>query len=280
VRQTEPIGHPGQYLGAGAQTSFNHEQVERGLAALTDWRHPPKILMLAGDEVHVWRASLDLPVSSLLRLRQTLDAGELARARRFHFQEDRDHFIAAHGVTRSILARYLGTEPAALRFAQGPQRKPYLVMPPGQGRIHFNLTHSHELALLAVARDREVGIDIEYIRADVAAEPLAERFFSPQEVAALRALPASVQAEAFFDAWTCKEAYLKARGEGLTALLNQFAVSLVPGEPARLLWVQGDDRAASHWSLRRLDPGPGYAGALAAESGDWEIVCCQWVGEE
>jgi 4'-phosphopantetheinyl transferase len=153
-------------------------------------------------------------------------------------------------------------------------------MPPGQEPIHFNLSHSHRLALLAVARDREVGVDIEYLRVDVATEPLAEHFFSPQEVAALRALPDGLQAEAFFAAWTRKEAYIKARGRGLTSPLDQFAVSLSPGEPAKLLWVQGDDQEASRWSLRRLDPGPGYAGALAAESDDWALAFWQWMDED
>jgi 4'-phosphopantetheinyl transferase len=244
---------------------------------MPDWALPPKMLTLDHSEVHVWRAALDLSVSSLLRLRQTLDTGELARVRRFHFQEDRDHFIAAHGVKRSILARYLGTEPGALRFAQEPQLKPYLATPSDQDPIQFNLTHAHGLALVAVTKGREVGIDVEQIRIDVASKALAERLFAPQEVTALQGLPISMQAAAFFRAWTRKEAYLKARGEGLTSPLNQFAVSLAPGEPAKLLWVQGDDQETSRWSLRHLEPGPGFVGALAAESGDWKLACWQWI---
>jgi 4'-phosphopantetheinyl transferase len=213
-------------------------------------------------------------------LRETLDADELARVRRFHFQEDRDRYIAAHGVLRGILARYLRTEPGALRFDYGPQRKPHLTSAPDQDSIQFNLAHSHELALVAVARERDVGVDLEYIRAEVATEPLAERFFSPQEVAALRGLPEAQQAEAFFWAWTRKEAYLKARGEGLTSSLSHFAVSLAPEEPAKLLWVQGDEQEAGRWSLRHLEPGPGYAGALVAEGAGWELTCWQFTHEE
>jgi len=244
---------------------------------MPDWHLPPKALTLDPSEVHVWRARLDLPVSPLLELRQTLDADELARVRRFHFQEDRDRFIAAHGVSRSILARYLGVEPGSLRFVHGPQHKPYLAMATDQDPIQFNLTHSHELALVAVAKGREVGVDLERIRAEVATEPLAEHFFSPQEVAALRGLPEGLQAEAFFNAWTRKEAYLKARGEGLTLPLSRFAVSLTPGEPAELLWVRGDDQEASRWSLRHLEPGPRFVGALAAEGGNCKLACWQWI---
>ena len=177
---------------------------------------------------------------------------------------------------RNILARYLGVEPGTLRFDYGPQQKPYLAMALDQNSIQFNLTHSHDLALVAVARERDLGVDLEYMRAEVAAEPLAKRCFTPQEVAALRQLPRGQQARAFFRAWTRKEAYLKARGEGLTLPLNHFAVSLAPGEPAELLWFQGDDQEASHWSLQHLEPGPGFVGALVAESGDWKLACWQW----
>jgi 4'-phosphopantetheinyl transferase len=121
-----------------------------------------------------------------------------------------------------------------------------------------------------------VGIDLEYIRSDLQVEQLAERFFSRREIATLRTLPPEVQRQAFFLCWTRKEAYLKARGEGLSLPLDQFDVSLIPGEPAALLSTQRDPYEVSRWSLQELTPAPGYAAALAVEGHGWGLACWQW----
>src|SRR5207244_11453763 len=122
----------------------------------------------------------------------------------------------------------------------------------------------------------EVGIDLEYIRAEVADEPIAERFFASREIAALIGLPAPLRAEGFFNCWTRKEAYIKARGEGLTIPLDAFEVSLAPEEPAALLRVDSDPAEASRWSLQALAPGPGYVAAIAVEGRDWQLRCWEW----
>jgi 4'-phosphopantetheinyl transferase len=121
-----------------------------------------------------------------------------------------------------------------------------------------------------------VGIDLERIRSDLAVAEIAERFFSRREVAMLRALPTEEQREAFFRTWTRKEAYLKARGEGLSVPLDQFDVSLVPGEPAAVRDTQPDVSEASRWSLQELTPAPGYVAALAVEGQGWRLACWQW----
>jgi 4'-phosphopantetheinyl transferase len=240
------------------------------------WGPAPETLMLGRDEVHVWRASLDQTASRVQNYLRTLTPDERRRAARFYFARDRDHFIVARGVLRAILSSYLNRDPGQLRFCYNPQGKPYLPRESGGDWLRFNLSHSHGLALLAVTRDREIGVDVEHIRSGLADEQMAERFFSPQEVAQLRALPPARQAEAFFNCWTRKEAYIKAQGVGLSLPLDQFDVSLVPGEPAALLSTRGDPHEASRWSLRELMPGSGYIAALAVKGHDWRLTCWQW----
>jgi 4'-phosphopantetheinyl transferase len=240
------------------------------------WSLPPKTLLLGENEVHVWQASLELPSSQVQRLEHNLSEEELERAERFHFKRHRSHFIAARGLLRIILGSYLKTDPGNLRFRYGPKGKPELAGKTGQRPLRFNVSHSHGLALYAVTHDRRIGVDVERIRPDVAGEKIAERFFSPREAATLRELPASVRQEAFYTCWTRKEAYLKAVGEGITLRLDQFEVSVTPGEPAVLLSINGDPKEASYWSLKGLGPGPGYVGALAVKGHGWDLRCWRW----
>jgi 4'-phosphopantetheinyl transferase len=205
-----------------------------------------------------------------------LAADEQARAERFYFERDREHFIAARGVLRTILGCYLNRVPECLSFCYSSHGKPALAGEPGGDAICFNVSHSHGVALYAVTRGREVGIDLERIRFDVAVAEIAERFFSRREVAMLRALPTEVQHQAFFRCWTRKEAYIKARGEGLSLPLDQFDVSLAPGEPAAVLGTQRDPSEASRWSLQELTPAPDYVAALAVEGHGWHLTCWQW----
>jgi len=239
------------------------------------WLPPPTDLALLSDEVHVWRALLDLPVSRIQSLQHTLAADELRRADRFHFQKHHQRFVVARGLLRTILGCYLDIEPGQLRFCYSDYGKPSLSTP-GQKALSFNLSHSGGLALYAVTRNREVGIDLERIRTDFEYAQIAERFFSPRENTVLRALPVSLKPEAFFTCWVRKEAYIKARGEGLSLPLDQFDVSLAPGEPAILLNTRGDSQEANRWSLRELSPGPGYAAALAVKGHGWRLACWQW----
>jgi 4'-phosphopantetheinyl transferase len=240
------------------------------------WHAPPTRLTLSSAEVHVWRAPLDSDVSCVERLQGTLSADELHRAARFHFPRDRRRFIVARGVLRDILGRYLGVHPSELCFRYSSYGKPALRHVADGQELRFNVSHSHELALFAVTHMGEVGIDIEYMRTDFTCERIAERFFSPHERACLRALPAGVKHEAFFSCWTRKEAYIKAHGEGLSLPLDQFDVSLAPGEPAALLATRSDPQEASRWSMRAFTPAPGYVAALAVEGHGWYLTCWQW----
>jgi 4'-phosphopantetheinyl transferase len=226
-----------------------------------------EVISLPYDEVHVWRAILDQPQSRVSSFFRTLAQDEKERAARFYFQKDREHFIVARGVLRAILSSYLKADPDELRFGYSSYGKPFVVSD-NCGDLRFNLSHSHGLALFAVACGRELGIDVERMRTEVIEQQIAERFFSPCEVAALRALPACRQVEAFFNCWTRKEAYIKARGEGLSLPLDKFDVSLAPSEPAVLLQALFDAREVSRWSMIDLAPGAGFKAALVVERRD------------
>lgn len=246
------------------------------MAPLSSWSAPLQPLLLEHDQVHVWRVPLDLPMSRVEDLRRTLVAAEVRRAERYRFDRDSRRFIVARGVLREILSRYLGTEAHRLRLGHGPRGKPYLLGETGEGALCFNVAHANELALYAVTRGRKIGVDIEYMERDPVPVGIAERFFSPREVAGLRALPPDVQRQAFFNGWTRKEAYVKATGDGLALPLDQFDVTLDPREPAALLSVNTNPQEASRWTLQSLEPGSGYAAALAVEGRGWRLERWQW----
>jgi 4'-phosphopantetheinyl transferase len=166
--------------------------------------------------------------------------------------------------------------PAQLRFSYNAWGKPALTNDSGADALRFNLSHSHQLMICAVTCGRDIGIDLEHLRSDLAQLQIAEQFFSSQEVAVLSALPVEQQTKAFFNCWTRKEAYIKARGEGLSFALDQFDVQFAPGESAALLRNRGDAREVSRWSLQELTPAPGYVGALAVEGHAWRLECWQW----
>lgn len=240
------------------------------------WHSPPTDLALSSGEVHVWRASLDPPAARLQQLASTLCADELSRAERFYFQQHRQRFIAGRGLLRTILSCYLGIQPQEVEFHYGPHGKPALAEPRHGNTLRFNLSHSQDLVLYAVTCDREIGIDLEQVRQISEAEQIAESFFSAQEKAVFRALPPSKRQEAFFNCWTRKESFLKAIGDGLARPLKQIDVSLVPGEPAKLLSIAEDSQAAHRWCLQDLTPAAGYVAALAVEGQGWRLSCWQW----
>jgi 4'-phosphopantetheinyl transferase len=243
------------------------------------WARPQRPLLLSDDEVHVWRAALDPPASGTDAFMDLLAEDECHRASQFRFQQDRNRFIVARGVLRMILSSYLGQAPGALRFCYGTHGKPALLGSPDEQAISFNVSHAHRLALFAITRQREVGLDIEYVRADLASEQIAEQFFSIREVATLRQLPAEAGVRAFFNCWTRKEAYLKALSVGLALRLDQFDVSLAPGEPAALVCDRQHLRAAEKWAMRELYPGHGYVAAAVAKGHNWRLACWQWEHE-
>ena len=227
------------------------------------WRRGPAAPVIWPNEVHVWKINLKAP--GLSDNREILSNDERVRASRFRFHTDSDRFIAARSSLRTILARYLWTQPAELKFGLNPFGKPHLTGGQDKLGLRFNLSHSHDMALLAVARNRDVGVDVEFRRADFATDEVAQRFFSRSERNQLGAIAPEQKTEAFFNCWTRKEAYIKARGEGLSFPLDQFDVSFAPGAPPALLGNRRDATEVSRWSFEELSPADGYAAALTVE---------------
>ena len=242
------------------------------LPILAVWSSAPATLELSEDEVHIWRASLRPAPEVLQRLDATLAPDEESRAARFVFPEDRDDFIAARGILRELLGAYLMQPPASLEFQYGPRGKPALQTGDADRSIRFSVSHSHGLALYAFAHRHELGVDLEMIQPDFGGEEVAERFFSRRELAELKVLPAELRAEGFFACWTRKEAYVKARGEGLQIPLDSLDVSLTPGRPAEL---HSSDSA--RWSLHSFQPAPRFIAAVVGEGRGWRLRHFEWV---
>ncbi len=219
------------------------------------WSPPPRPLSAEPGWVHVFRLQLDLPETRLAGLVTSLSEDERTRAARYLREVDRQRFIAARGQMRAILAAYLGTDPAKVRFLYNPQGKPSLA----EGEPRFNLSHSQGLGLLAVAFGQEIGVDIERLDRTVDYAGIARRFFAPAEVNEFFALPSRDRPRAFCTGWTRKEAYIKARGKGMAFALDGFQVSLDPNPAARLAAPEPG------WPLYSINPGEGYVAAMVVE---------------
>ena len=223
---------------------------------------------LTEHAVHVWRVALDdeARVDASWRL---LSPDEQARAQRLHLAAHRRRFVLAHGALRALLAGYLDAAPSAITYVVGAHGKPSLAARDGTcANVEFNLSHSEDIALIAVARGQPVGVDVQHWSEAVEHLRLAERFFSPHERDALRALTQEAEqvAGAFFAAWTRKEAYVKATGYGIARGLHHFDVTLAPGEHARLLADRLDPEAPTRWSMTALEPAPRYSAAVVVAS--------------
>jgi 4'-phosphopantetheinyl transferase len=233
------------------------------------WRAAPAAIALAADDIHVWLVRVGDVRNSAVWRAESLSSSEKARAANFKFARDRDLFVAAHVALRSILSRYLRRPAAEIDFTVGPNGKPSLATA-SRGHVRFNISHSGDLSLVAVAFGREVGIDLEVIKKDFAFDELAERFFTAREVAALRALPSRVQRRAFFKCWSSKEAFLKAKGTGLAGELDEVEITLDRGGNVRI------DASIPGWSLTAINPGRHYAAALASAGDPPKTLLYRW----
>lgn len=216
-------------------------------------------ISLADDVVQVWQAGLDVTPTYLAKMVALLSVDERERMGRFHFEQHRRRYAAAHGQLRLILSAYLACLPTQLQFVTTSYGKPALNQ---SGDLCFNLSHAGDQMLVGIVRGRAIGVDIEGIRPDFATDDIATNYFSSNEQVAFQAVPVAQKAKAFFDAWTRKEAFIKAIGEGLSFPLADFDVTLVPGEPARLLAVRGSTEEAARWHMWGWDAGDGYAAAV------------------
>lgn len=218
------------------------------LIALEHWNHANTPAPLRAGEVHLWRAGLQ-PTEAT---RKALSPSDWRRAEAFHFERDRDRFIASRGIQRQVLAQYLGLDADEVEFHAGEHGKPHLP----DTTLRFNLSHSDDLMLLAVTHGRELGVDVEYMKANVPFEMLADHYFDPDDAWDLRLLPAAQRPWKFYDIWTTTEAQLKASGLGLSQGTK------VPD--------------ADRWSMMKFRPAEGYAAAVAVEGGEFNLTCWSW----
>jgi 4'-phosphopantetheinyl transferase len=242
------------------------------------WDHPPPTPRLPSQEMHVWLAAIDGSGPAGPDLVSMLSPDELARADRYHFARDRDRFISRRGILRSLAGAYLRIPPNQLRFRYGSHGKPSLADADGDARgLRFNLSSSHGTALFAFVTGRELGVDIELVDRDTPAEEIAGRFFSAREVEDLLGLAGPLRAQAFFRCWARKEAYLKARGDGLSLGLDQFDVTLRPGEPAALRSFPAAAPGVAKFDFAELPPVEGFEVALCVAGGAPRLRCWRWV---
>lgn len=235
---------------------------------IDEFRQPPHHLIPADpSRVQLWRVPLTPPPQTITRISPLLSVDEQDRAGRFYFPYLRTRYIAGRAALRILLGTQLSIHPTAIQFAYTQHDKPYLPMSP----LRFNVSHAEDLALIAVAPGREVGVDIEHTRSQIDEEQIARRFFSAAEVADYLAVPPDQRQQAFYNCWTRKEAYIKAIGEGLTFPLDRFRVTLAPGDAPRLVDVYTDPSEAARWKLLAIEPGEGFTGALIAEGQDWSL---------
>jgi 4'-phosphopantetheinyl transferase len=232
------------------------------------WGRAAANLTLGADEIHVWRIAAFEDDADVALCAALLSKDEQTRAARFKFDRDRRLFTAAHAALRSICALYLRTTPVSVQLADGRYGKPELASD-SRADLRFNLSHSGELALIGLSAKREIGVDLEMIK-DFSFDEVAERFFTPREVAGLRSLPKHLQRQAFYKCWTSKEAFLKAKGTGLSGQLDEVDIVPLGADEIR---ISAD---VAGWSLAELPVGDGYVAALANEGAPLAVYLYEW----
>lgn len=240
------------------------------------WKPAPRQLRLGAHEVHVWRAPLDLPPALRSQLVKSLNREERDRAARFATDELRHRYVAGRGILRFLLGSYLDTNPGDLQFQYGEHEKPFLVGDAAETGMRFNVSHSQGLGLFAFRLGREIGVDVEWMRREVEQAEIASRFFSATESARLQSLPEAQQGPYFFALWTCKEAFVKAHGGGITFGLSRFDVQLEPGAGSAAIVGNEAGEPLAGWYAHRFEPGQGFAGALAVEEREPSLSLWDW----
>jgi 4'-phosphopantetheinyl transferase len=238
-----------------------------------NWPEGPASPTLLPGEIHVWQASISGGTEARERLAPHLSTAELERESRFRFDRDATRYAIARGLLRVLLARYCEAPPAELQILESSHGRPGLAAgtaPPG---FDFNLSHSRNLAVFAFSHDARVGVDIEWITPLSDMQNLVALNFSQRERESWHSLDVGDRERAFFDCWTRKEAFVKAIGEGLSHPLDSFDVTLGPSEAPVLQRMAAAPDEQDRWSLRALDPEPGYASALAVKAAALELRC-------
>jgi len=236
---------------------------------------PPPSPPAEGDVLVVF-AELGLPAADILDMAECLSPDERARAQRFHFERDRNRFVAGRGILRSLLGQFLGVDAGEVAFQYGPHGKPRLADQAATGDLRFNLSHSQDGALFAVTRGRDVGVDLEFIRPLRDMDAVAHRCFSDRVNAELHDLPPEQELRRFFTWWARREAFQKATGEGLAAPLTGFDVAPNAGGPSHQVLHPSRPADRERWRIADLDLHPDFAAALAMDAHTWNLACWLW----
>ncbi len=228
---------------------------------------------MAPGGVHLWLVSVNAMKTQLDNLWYMLSDKEMKRAKRFCFEKDQKRFIVARGMLRTILSQYCNDEPDEHQFKYNRYGKPYLIE---NDWLYFNVSHSGDKVLYGVAREREIGVDIENIKPRENAQQIVERYFSDDEKSQFSNLPDYMKKRAFFNCWTRKEAYIKAQGKGMSLPLDEFSVSFIPGEPTCLLETQHDFQEKDRWTLKEVIVEGDYVAAAAVEGHNLHFKNWEW----
>jgi 4'-phosphopantetheinyl transferase len=227
---------------------------------------------LKDSDLHIWRASLSGSPDELSYFDSLLSMDEKARAERFYFERDRNRYVFGRGILRTLLGNYLRQEASKITFVYGLYGKPAIGSMHSNKTLQFNLAHSNEWAVYVFGWDQPLGIDLEHIRPMPDVDDLAERVFSASESALIHSLFDDQKWETFFTIWTCKEAFLKARGSGLTIPLDQFEVSPNANGDMKLTSISGNSTLAARWRLETFKPMADYQSAIAVENHTGKII--------
>ncbi len=238
------------------------------LNPLTDFIDPSS----RPDLVQVWRFFLDASDRDRERLQATLSDDEKQRANRFYFAKDRNRFIIARGILRILLGHCLNKPPAQVSFQYNQFGKPCLGEEDNPSHLAFNISHSANWGLFAIGTQGELGIDIEQIRPEMAILDIAKRFFSEYEVEIFDRIDQEEQQTAFFHCWTRKEAFIKAKGMGLSLPLDRFDVEFYPGKKPGLLAYRDNPAETAEWEFKEIPAPKGFAAALAVRHTDFELM--------
>jgi 4'-phosphopantetheinyl transferase len=236
----------------------------------------PRDYAVSPRDVHVWMRRLGATSDHLQAMMEILPPEERQRAGRFHFHADRERHMVGRALSRILLGRLLDIRPEEIQFRDSEAGKPSLIAAQNTADYQFNVSHSGELVLVAVAAGRAIGVDVERIRDDMELDAIAARFFSQRERADLASVSPDQRCGAFFACWSRKEAFIKATGAGLGRPLDAFDVSVRPDEPAMLRETRPDRAEAARWVIRDLDVGPDHRAAVAVEGSDWQLKTMNW----
>jgi len=247
------------------------------MSITTDWARTPQNFhyTLGPESVHVWRVLLNGTPMQAARYRPYLSEDELARAQRCRSPHPQDQFVVTRGILRLLLSRYRNVPPTELQFEVAPQGKPRVISTASLP-IQFNLSHTHGMALIAVTLQHAVGIDVERIDREVQDRDIAERYFSARESTYLASLVPPERTHQFFSYWTCKEAYLKMQGRGISDGLALCELSIDPEQCQVMCSLPDQSGREKDCSLYRVTAGSAHIGALAVSCTSPQISYWDW----